>query len=209
MTAMLRPLALVCLLTAAPSVALAKGKGVEVKGKVIWDAGGVKLNASKMAVYLVPEGAEPALGAQPNITIDQRDLMFKPNMVVVSKGQTVDFPNEDDTIHNVFAASTAKKFDLGTYPKGQSKSVTFDQEGPVTIYCSIHSTMKARVFVAPNALHALTADDGSFAIKNVPAGSYKLRTWHASLPVLQKAVEVGAADAVVTLAPADRMKGER
>lgn len=76
-----------------------------------------------------------------NHVVAQKNKAFSVKELTIKKGDTVDFLNEDDMFHNVFSLSDAKLFDLGSYPKGESKSVTFDEAGEVEIECAIHPNM--------------------------------------------------------------------
>lgn len=77
----------------------------------------------------------------------QKDKKFSKANMTVKVGDTVSFKNEDPFAHNVFSLSDVKTFDLGSYPKGQAKSVTFDKPGTVEIECAIHPDMKVVVEV--------------------------------------------------------------
>ncbi len=79
--------------------------------------------------------------------VDQKDKQFSQKTLKVKVGDSVDFRNSDDISHNVFSLSDAKSFDLGSYPKGQMKRVTFDKPGMVEVECSIHPTMQMVVEV--------------------------------------------------------------
>jgi plastocyanin len=153
---------------------------------------------SRMVVFLVPEGGAlpPALPANP-LFMSQKRAQFNPPFLVVVKGQTVDFTNDDTIDHNVYSLSPPKKFDLGLYPKGQKETVTFDREGPVMIFCSVHAAMNAIIYVVPNRLFTAVDPSGAFAIPDVPAGRYSLRTWHPDLPQIKKIVNVRADDAAI------------
>ena len=77
-----------------------------------------------------------------NPTLAQRDTAFEPNVLVVPVGTTVEFPNRDSFFHNVFSYSSAERFDLGRYPRGESRTVTFDRPGVAKVYCEIHQWMR-------------------------------------------------------------------
>ena len=79
--------------------------------------------------------------------VTQKDKKFSVASLTVNVGDTVDFKNEDSFFHNVFSLSDAQMFDLGSYPQGESKSVTFEQAGTVEVECAIHPSMQMVVTV--------------------------------------------------------------
>jgi plastocyanin len=109
----------------------------------------------------------------------QHDTAFAPAYLAVPVGTTVLFRNEDPFYHNVFSYSKAKRFDLGRFPKPEAKGVTFNKEGTVDISCEIHRSMHGVVLVTDNAYHTEAAADGSYALRDVPAGKYELVVWNA------------------------------
>jgi plastocyanin len=113
--------------------------------------------------------------------MEQRDQRFVPHVLAVAVGTTVDFPNHDPILHNVFSNSPAKKFDLGMYDQGVTRSVTFDTPGVVRIGCNVHPKMEAFVVVNPNPYVAVTDAHGEYTIRDVPPGNYQVRVWHESL----------------------------
>jgi plastocyanin len=129
------------------------------------------------------EGVVPGSTGAPQrpFEIVQQDTAFLPAALVVPVGSTVAFPNRDPFFHNVFSYSPAKRFDLGRYPSGESKSVVFDAPGVVKIYCEVHDHMRSAVVVVQNPHHAVVGEDGRFDITGVPAGRYRLVVWHAEL----------------------------
>jgi plastocyanin len=133
----------------------------------------------RAVVYLesAPGGAfeerEPQRGR-----MDQRNEMFFPHVLAVSAGTVVDFPNNDSTYHNVFSLSRTKRFDLGRYAHGRSKSVRFDRPGIVRVFCDIHSHMSAFILVFSHRYFATTDSAGRYRIDNIPPGSYTVVAWH-------------------------------
>ncbi len=73
--------------------------------------------------------------------VTQKNKAFSVKELTIKVGDTVKFTNEDDFFHNVFSLSDLKTFDLGSYPKGEFKSVTFDKAGEVEVECAIHPSM--------------------------------------------------------------------
>lgn len=130
-------------------------------------------------VYLetAPRGAfeVPAPG---RAVLDQRNETFVPHVLAVPVGTTVDFPNSDRVFHNVFSLSKAKKFDLGRYPRGASRSVRFDRPGMVRVFCEIHSHMSAFVLVFAHRFFDKTDEAGRYRIAGVPPGTYTLAVWN-------------------------------
>jgi plastocyanin len=109
--------------------------------------------------------------------IHQRELSFVPSVTVVTRGSTIDFPNDDKVFHNVFSLSQASKFDLGLYKSGESRAITFNRAGVVDLYCNIHPDMVASIKVLDSPYFAVTGSDGKFRVDGVPAGSYTLVGW--------------------------------
>ena len=81
------------------------------------------------------------------VVVDQKEKEFSAKAVEVQRGDTVRFVNSDPFFHNVFSMSPARPFDLGWYPRGQSRSVRFDEPGVVEVECAIHPNMRMQVKV--------------------------------------------------------------
>jgi plastocyanin len=181
----------VLLLALAP---LGLARAGEVRGRVALGVEGASLeSAGPLVVYL--EGVDGTLAftvPRRSLEIHQKDAAFAPPFLAIAAGETVVMPNEDVIFHNVFSYSTPNDFDLGLYPRGDSRSKTFQYPGVVRIYCSIHESMNATIFVAPSSYFAVASATGEFAIRDVPPGKYRLRTWNRRLPPASEIVEVGA-----------------
>jgi plastocyanin len=110
--------------------------------------------------------------------MDQRNETFLPRVLTIDQGTLVDFPNNDTTYHNVFSLSKTRKFDLGRYARGKSKSIRFERAGVVRVFCDIHSHMSAFILVFSHPYYAKAEVDGRYRIDNVPAGTYTVSAWH-------------------------------
>ena|ERR1700731_1507065 len=172
----------------------------DVKGKV--SVQGLR-SAENIAVYVdaVP-GKKFAAPAQ-HVTIDQRKMAFVPKVTVVLQGTTVDFLNSDSVGHNVYWPSISgnKKLthNLGTWGKGEKKSFQFNDPGVASLLCNVHPEMSGTLVIVSTPFFAVTDSDGTFEIKNVPPGTYTLKTWSEDGKPTTQSVTVGAAAANVEL----------
>ncbi len=148
-------------------------------------------DASNVVVYVEQiagtKFAPPAKGP----FIDQVNMVFVPHVLPVLVGTTVSFPNSDVVRHNVFSPSKIKRFNLGTYPMGVTKSVTFDKPGTVALLCHVHPEMSAYILVLETPYFALTGKDGKYRLEGVPAGKHRLCAWHEKLGTRSQDIEVG------------------
>jgi plastocyanin len=135
---------------------------------------------------------DPAVTTPKRVVLQQKGMAFLPKVLAVRVGTAVEMPNSDRVFHNVFSFHDGKKFDLGLYPAGTSRVVTFDNEGVSRIFCNIHPTMAAYVVVVNSTHYAVTADDGSFAMPDVPGGSYTYHLWRSNEPTRSGKVSVVA-----------------
>jgi plastocyanin len=135
--------------------------------------------------------------------MDQRNETFVPHVLAVMTGTVVDFPNNDKTYHNVFSLSKPKRFDLGRYAAGRSKSVRFDRPGVVRVFCDIHSHMSAFVLVLNHPYFNVTDADGRFRLQDVPPGTYTVVGWYEGEPRVSRSVTVqpGAAVEIELVVP--------
>lgn len=148
-------------------------------------------------VYLDSDAARAASKPSDGVRIVQKDRRFVPAVSVVQAGTAVDFPNEDTVRHHVYSFSPVKTFELKLYAGTPADPVRFDKPGVAVLGCNIHDRMVAWVVVLKTPWHARTGADGVARIAEAPAGAYRLRAWHASLPP-----EATPADQAVALADA-------
>lgn len=146
---------------------------------------------AKLAVVFLEGGGAKPKPVQ-NAMIDQRGKKFLPHVIAVPVGTTVQFPNNDLVFHNVFAEYNAKRFDLGMYPRGATRKQTFPKPGLVALFCSVHSDMSAFIMVVDTPYYTVADSSGHFDIKNVPAGTYKLKVWHESGELSEQTITISS-----------------
>lgn len=159
--------------------ALVYGNGNKVHGVVRLEdkAGLAQLSHAGVVVFLDGVLTPTEQRRAPKLEISQQGRSFSPRVLPLVVGTEVRFLNDDTIYHNVFSLSKAKRFDLGIYPVGTAKPVTFDRPGLVKIHCNLHPNMISNVLVLNNDLFAETDDAGRYEIANVPNGEFVLRIW--------------------------------
>jgi plastocyanin len=135
-------------------------------------------------IWLQPTGDTPATPfvSHEHYTLLQKNRTFIPHLQVIPVGSTVQFPNADPFFHNVFSYFDGKRFDLGLYEAGSTKSVVFSREGPSYIFCNIHPEMSAVVLTLSTRLYAVADADDAFVLRDIPPGDYKLHVWIEGVP---------------------------
>lgn len=143
-----------------------------------------KHRAVPAVLWLEPQAGTPVLPfvAQHRYTLLQKNRTFVPHLLVIPVGSSVQFPNADPFFHNVFSLFDGKRFDLGLYEAGSSRSVTFSRPGVSYIFCNIHPEMSAVVLALSTPLYAIADKSDSFDLPNIPAGDYKFHIWIEGVP---------------------------
>lgn len=170
----------------APRTAAAQTRassGAELRLRVVSSLPG-KHRAVPAVVWLEPLPGTPALPFVPDgpYRLLQKNRTFTPHLQVIPVGSVVQFPNDDPFFHNVFSLFEGKRFDLGLYEAGSSKSVTFSREGVSYIFCNIHPEMSAVVVALSTPLYAIADAGDSFDMRDIPPGDYKLHLWIEGVP---------------------------
>ena len=152
-------------------------------------------------IYLEGPAPEPQTEPSTHGRLAQKGQAFVPRVLPVVVGTRIDFPNEDPIYHNVFSVSPTKRFDLGKYSRGKSKSVVFEKTGRINVYCDIHSNMEAFILVVPNRWFAQPGADGKFSLPDLPPGTYRFKAWHPDFGERALTLEVPkSADATLEVA---------
>lgn len=150
-------------------IALPQTRGAHAVPAVIW----LEAPPGALALPFVPRD---------HYTLLQKNRMFTPHLQVIPVGSVVQFPNADPFFHNVFSLFDGKRFDLGLYEAGSSKSVKFSREGVSYIFCNIHPEMSAVILTLSTPLYAIADGKESFDLHDIPPGNYTLHIWMEGVP---------------------------
>jgi len=164
---------------------------VQAKRYEIVTKGGVLSTQPPLAVvYLEGPFSKPA--SMPTKEVAQKDLAFVPPLLPIRVGTKVEFPNLDDTYHNIFSYSPTKRFDLGRYRPEERPVPTevFDKPGLVTLRCDIHEHMRGLILVLNTPYFVMTDTEGHFRLSGLPAGHYSLKAWIDSSTTQEKPVDL-------------------
>jgi hypothetical protein len=174
---------LCCLLAAAGSLSGEEKNSVELRVRIVSSLPG-KHRAVPAVIWLEPlPGTESApFLPHGHYTLLQKNRTFIPHLQVLPAGSVVAFPNQDPFFHNVFSLFDGKRFDLGLYEAGSSKSVTFSRSGVSYIFCNIHPEMSAVIITLTTPLFAVANAQDALVLPNIPAGQYRLRFWIEGVP---------------------------
>jgi plastocyanin len=164
---------------------------VIIKRYEIVTKGGVLATKPPLAVVYL-EGSFPKSNSRATTKMLQKDLAFLPALLPVQIGTRVEFPNLDDTYHNIFSFSPTKRFDLGRYRSEERPipSVVFDASGLVTVRCDIHEHMRALILVLDTPHFVMSDADGRFRLSGLPPGRHTLKAWLSSRTTLEHPVEL-------------------
>ncbi len=158
--------------------------------EVVTKGGVISVNPPIAVVYL--DGSFPKPSSLPVRQMAQKDFAFEPMLLPVQTGTKVEFPNFDNTYHNIFSYSAAKRFDLGRYRSDEKPvpSQLFDVPGLVTLRCDIHEHMRGIILVLDTPYFVQSDTDGNYRLSGLPAGHYTLKAWLDSKTTRERQVEL-------------------
>jgi plastocyanin len=187
------------LLGLSPAMLAADGVGI-IKGTIT--VGGKPATDAVISIEgLSKEQVKPQMSlVKPQKKIlDQRNMKFIPTVVAIMVGETVDFPNNDKSWHNVYSKGGANDFDLGLYAPGKTRSKKFDKPGVSRILCNAHPNMEGFIIVKDHPFFSTTDSRGNYEIKNVPLGKVRVEIWYPNLEPRSESIEIVRAGEVYPL----------
>src|SRR5262245_29499111 len=161
--------------------------------RLLTDGQGDLANA---VVYLVDvEAGKPP--PRDVVRMDNRRCAFVPHVLAATTGQTLEMRNEDPFLHDAHAILGVRTLFNRAVPKGTTIHQVLDTPGIAHVNCNVrHTWMHAYLFVADDPYHAVTSSDGTFALDQVPAGTYRIAVWHELLGSQERTVTVGPGQTV-------------
>jgi plastocyanin len=167
------------------------GKEKEAEDLVLSPTNGIR-NAV-VSLRNVPGAKWPA--DPPKVTVDQKQCMFVPRVIVVPVGGTVEFLNSDRLLHNVKSHGKENPPFNRAQPHARSISFTFKKPEMLRVDCDLHSWMRGWVVITEHPFYAVSNEQGEFILDGVPPGKYELQVWQESLGTVTQEVVVGKKDA--------------
>jgi len=136
-----------------------------------------------------------AVPSQP-VVLDQKGCLYHPHVVGVMTGQEIQVKNSDSTTHNIHPLPTAnREWNKSQAPGAEPLVESFAREEiAIPVKCNVHPWMKSYIAVLKHPYFAVTGQDGSFKIGNLPPGQYTIEVWHEKLGTMDKQVTVGASE---------------
>jgi plastocyanin len=130
------------------------------------------------------------------LEFDQKGCQYSPHVLGIQVGQELEIVNGDPTLHNVHSLSKENaQFNVAQPKQGMRLTKKFDKPEVFKVKCEVHTWMGAYIGVFSHPYFAVTSDDGSFRLKNLPAGDYTIEAWHEKYGTQTMKVKVAASGA--------------
>lgn len=168
----------------------AKHTGQPTKHTVVVNDNGTLRNVFIYIKEGLPEQDYPVSGEKP--VLDQEGCIYQPHVMGVQAGQEITIRNSDPLLHNVKAVPDKNRGFNISQPQVMESTRSFPtQEVMIPVECNVHGWMQAYIGVVDHPYFAVSGEDGSFEIANLPAGSYVLEAWHEKYGTQTLNVTVG------------------
>ena len=166
--------------------------GLEKQSIAVKDGG-----LADVLVYVKSGASGSYTAPAESVTMDQKGCNYEPHVLAVQAGQPIKIRNSDDTLHNIHPRPTVNsEFNVGQARKGMEATKSFDKEEVmIPVGCDVHPWMRSYISVLNHPFFAVSGDDGTYEIKNVPAGDYEVEVFHEKLKTTTQKVTVKAGEA--------------
>ncbi|MEX2264937.1 MAG: carboxypeptidase regulatory-like domain-containing protein [Bryobacteraceae bacterium] len=159
--------------------------------EVIVNSNGTLKNAFVYVKAGLPQREWPVTA--PAAKLDQQGCIYTPHVLGVQANQDIEITNSDPTNHNIHPLPKVnREWNESQPPKGEAKTKQFPREEiMIPVKCNVHPWMRSYIGVVSHPYFAVTGDDGSFTIPNLPPGEYTLATWHEKYGEQEQKITVG------------------
>lgn len=156
-----------------------KGSGYNKDGTEIMHSNDPMAQPNRnVIISLHPLDFEPTLALTEDAYLSQSQQTFIPNVLPVVVGSQVHFLNEDEFFHNVQSYTNKSRFSIGRRAPGISYSIKIKRTGVIDLTCDIHEHMNAKILSFDTPYFCRMNEDGSFSLKNLPDGKYRVEIFH-------------------------------
>jgi plastocyanin len=171
---------------------IVKGNGYNKDGTEIMHSDHPLANPDRnVIVSMHPINFEPKLVLTENAYISQSEQTFIPHVLPIVVGSKVHFLNEDEFFHNVQSYTSKSRFSIGRRAPGISYTETIKKIGVIELSCDIHAHMNAKILSFDTPYFCRLNEDGSFSIKSLPDGKYRMEIYHPYCDKIVEEVELG------------------
>ena len=158
-------------------------------------------NTLQNVFVYIKEGLEGKTFSAPTapVKIDQNSCQYHPHVFGIQTGQTLEIINSDATLHNIHSlAEKSPQFNLGMPLQGMKLTKKFaNPEVMVKLKCDVHPWMNAYIGVLPHSFFGMTGTDGTYSVKDLPAGEYTIEAWHEKYGTQTQKITVGEGETTV------------
>jgi plastocyanin len=144
----------------------------------------------KTMIYLIPLEEKNYYQRDDVTILSQKNVNFDPAHVVIQKNTQLNILNRDNIFHNVFSNSDVKQFNVGKVPKNVDKVISFESVGHIQVFCDIHAFMSSIISIVDTPYFTTCREDGSFELRDIPPGKYRLVGWHSRAEFRPATVEI-------------------
>jgi plastocyanin len=127
------------------------------------------------------------------VEMKQKGCMYEPHVLALQANQPVEVTNNDPTTHNIHPQpANNREWNKAEVPGSKIEESFPRQEIAIPVKCNVHPWMRGYVAVFKHPYFAVTGKDGSFALNNLPPGTYTIQAWHEKLGTSTQKITIGA-----------------